>query len=65
MDNTEKKLAAVLDWFLWTCRNTSQNDIKDERYRRYNDLVWSLRELGCSVHCDIDGKHRIKANALK
>lgn len=66
MNETEKNLEYVLDWFIWLCRNTTQEEYKAERYRRYNDLVWSLRKLGCSVTYDFDkNKHKVKANALK
>ena len=66
MKETEKNLQHVLDWFIWLCRDTNQEDLKAERYRRYNDLVWSLRELGCSVTYDFDkNEHKVKTNALK
>lgn len=66
LEKTENQLANVLDWLLLTCRNTSQSDLKDERYRRYNDLVWSLRDLKCSIHCDCEtGRHKVTVNGLK
>lgn len=49
IDTNEKELGEVLDSFLWDARNQHLSTEKDRMYRRYNQLVFALRGIGCSV----------------
>lgn len=49
LETSEKELGEVLDSFLWDARNQHLSTEKDRMYRRYNQLVFALRGIGCSV----------------